>query len=601
MSAETIVAVADVADLARGPKVVRVGPKQIALFRVEDRFYAVDNRCPHMGYPLAQGALRGETLTCDWHNWKFNLADGECILRGSEDVRVYPVSVVDGRVCVDLAEVPVEVQMTRHLESLTRGLKRFDTDAMARDAARLMALGMRPAEVMRQGALHNAEREEFGWGHALAVIADCVSLSEYYDEADGAIPVVRALWSASEPVRHYRLRPHAEPVQADLEGEAEFRRRIEVEDVDGAEAWLRGAIDGGLASRELSRWLVNAASDHFLGFGHQAIYVFKAHQLAEEVGWDALAPALPSIVPSIAWATRYDRLPEMRKYMARLKAVEPTLPSFVVKQQRPRTSFDADRFRNEVLFGTGDEAFEAVHGALRGGVHVDLLARELGLAASERLLRMDLDWEVSHDERVWDEGGWLEITHLLTHANATRQILRRGVTPEALRNLYHTAWFINYQKRFDRTDGASAERSLPPVSAESPDEMAAVYRQAVQDRDFEGALGAVRGWEAAGWPTGELLKAMGHEAVEADDGEFIMIAHVLKTTHAAIQEHRSNGVGRPRFLPLLAATRFIASPRKQRSVYDSAMNGTKFIKAGAARTVDPVDADSSRLRVRPRA
>lgn len=583
MPATNLTPVADVADLTGKPKVVRVGGKQLALFRVEDRIYAIDNRCPHMGYPLSQGSIRDETLTCDWHNWKFNLADGRCILRGAEDVRSYPVSIIEGRVCVDLVEPSIEEQMTRHLESLTRGLRRFDSDAIGRDASRLMALGMRPAEVMRQGAVHNAEREEFGWGHALAVIADCASLAEFYADEEGAIPVGRALWSASEPVRSYPVRPHSEPAVADREGESEFRRRIEIEDVDGAEAWLRGALEGGLPGSELSRWLVNAASDHFLGFGHQAIYVFKAHQFADEVGWDALKSVIPSIVPSITWATRYDMLPEMRKYIAQLHSIEPRLPALAHLQRSPRLTFDDARFRHEVLFGKADEAFSAVHGALRSGVHVDLIARELGLAAAERLLRMDLDWEMSHDERVWDEGGWLEITHLLTHANAARQLLRRGVTPEALRHLYHNAWFINYQKRFDRPDGSRADASLPSISSASPAEAAAAYRAAVQRRDFEQAMGAVRLWAGRGWPFDELLAAMAHEAVEVDDGEFIMIAHVLKTTHAAIQEHRSNGGGEAALLPLLAATRYISSPRKQRSVRDSALNGARFVASGLAR------------------
>jgi hypothetical protein len=62
-----------------------------------------------------------------------------------------------------------------------------------------MTLGMLPAEVMRQGAIHNAEREEYGWGHALAVIADCASLGEFYD-GEVAVPTLRALLAAGEPV-----------------------------------------------------------------------------------------------------------------------------------------------------------------------------------------------------------------------------------------------------------------------------------------------------------------------------------------------------------------------------------------------------------------
>jgi nitrite reductase/ring-hydroxylating ferredoxin subunit len=33
--------------------------------------YAADNRCPHQGYVLKDGDIRGDVLACAWHNWKF--------------------------------------------------------------------------------------------------------------------------------------------------------------------------------------------------------------------------------------------------------------------------------------------------------------------------------------------------------------------------------------------------------------------------------------------------------------------------------------------------------------------------------------------------
>jgi nitrite reductase/ring-hydroxylating ferredoxin subunit len=584
MFADRWVTLTRIEDLRDGRAVARVEDRQIAVFQMGDRFYAVDNRCPHMGYPLAMGSVRGETLTCDWHNWKFSLDDGGC-LRGEEDVRAYEVRVEHGRILVNLRPEPVEELMAKHLASLREGLYKFESGRIARDAARLMTLGMRPAEVMREGAIHDAEREEYGWGHALAVIADCTSMSEFYD-GELAIPAVRALLSASEPVRRYPVRPAPEAETPDRRGEAEFRHRIEEEDVDGAEAWFRGALESGMSDRELSRWLLNAASDHFLGFGHQMIYVFKATQMAEAFGWEAMRPILPALVPSIAWATRYDKLPEMRRYIKQLHAIEEQLPAIAAKQRAPRATWDVARFRTAVLFGTGDAAFEAVHGALSSGVHADLVARELVLAASERLLRMDLDWEISHDEKVWDEGGWLEITHLLTHANATHQLLRRGVTAEGLRSLYHNAWFINWQKRFDRADGVRADAGpLPEPQGETPEELATEYRAAIQGKRTEEALGIVRRWGRAELPKDALLHALGREAVEVDDGAFISVAHVLKTSHAAIQEHRALGTHPEADLPLLAATRYVASPRKLEPVYDLALNGVTFVNSGAARSV----------------
>jgi hypothetical protein len=187
---------------------------------------------------------------------------------------------------------------------------------------------------------------------------------------------------------------------------------------------------------------------------------------------------------------------------------------------------------------------------------------------------------------VWDEGGWLEITHLLTHANATRQLLRRGVTAEGLRSLYHNAWFINWQRRFDRTDGLRADAGpLPEPDGETPDELAVEFREAVRARRTEDAMGIVRHWTRTELPKDELLRALGREAVEVDDGAFISIAHVMKTSHAAIEEHRQLDSHPEADLPLMAATRYIASPRKLNSVYDLALNGVKFVASGAARSV----------------
>ena len=72
------VAAADRAKLAKdGRAVVRIEGKQIALFDTPQGIFACNNRCPHEGYPLREGSLDDQCrLTCNWHNWKFRLADG---------------------------------------------------------------------------------------------------------------------------------------------------------------------------------------------------------------------------------------------------------------------------------------------------------------------------------------------------------------------------------------------------------------------------------------------------------------------------------------------------------------------------------------------
>ena len=51
----------------------------LAVFLYEGKFQAVDNRCPHMGYPMSQGSIRDGVLICHWHHWEFDLKTGGCL------------------------------------------------------------------------------------------------------------------------------------------------------------------------------------------------------------------------------------------------------------------------------------------------------------------------------------------------------------------------------------------------------------------------------------------------------------------------------------------------------------------------------------------
>ncbi|MFC1681609.1 Rieske (2Fe-2S) protein [Pseudomonadota bacterium] len=66
-----------------GRKLFRKDGRQIALFHTKQGLFACNNRCPHEGYPLKEGSVdRSCVLTCNWHNWKFNLATGENLYGG---------------------------------------------------------------------------------------------------------------------------------------------------------------------------------------------------------------------------------------------------------------------------------------------------------------------------------------------------------------------------------------------------------------------------------------------------------------------------------------------------------------------------------------
>ena len=62
-------------------KVVQAAGKAVALFNIGGTFYAVDNRCTHVGGPLGQGKVEGNVVTCPWHGSRFRLTDGS-VCRG---------------------------------------------------------------------------------------------------------------------------------------------------------------------------------------------------------------------------------------------------------------------------------------------------------------------------------------------------------------------------------------------------------------------------------------------------------------------------------------------------------------------------------------
>src|SRR5438132_13655699 len=86
-----------------GVLVVAPAGHTVALYLHEGRVYAVDNRCPHMGFPLSQGTVEDGLLTCHWHHARFDLASGGTLDPFADDVRSYPVPNPGHDVLVNLA------------------------------------------------------------------------------------------------------------------------------------------------------------------------------------------------------------------------------------------------------------------------------------------------------------------------------------------------------------------------------------------------------------------------------------------------------------------------------------------------------------------
>jgi phenylpropionate dioxygenase-like ring-hydroxylating dioxygenase large terminal subunit len=64
------------------------------------RVFALDNRCPHMGFPLERGSVEDGILTCHWHHARFDLESGCTFDLWADDVPTFPVELRDGQVWV---------------------------------------------------------------------------------------------------------------------------------------------------------------------------------------------------------------------------------------------------------------------------------------------------------------------------------------------------------------------------------------------------------------------------------------------------------------------------------------------------------------------
>ena len=92
---------------------VEFGDFKVALFRLGDKFRAIDNECPHKQGPLADGIVAGGSVFCPLHGWKIDLETGCALSVGGGRVKTYPVKVFDEHVYVAFEKGKnTEVQMT---------------------------------------------------------------------------------------------------------------------------------------------------------------------------------------------------------------------------------------------------------------------------------------------------------------------------------------------------------------------------------------------------------------------------------------------------------------------------------------------------------
>jgi len=396
------------ADVQNGPSVFKHPPKQVAVFQVAGNIYAVDNRCPHEGYPLSEGTVDANCmLTCNWHNWKFQLSDGACVL-GSDDVRSYATKVEDGYVWVDLTEPPPEVLQRQILRGLEAAFRDQEFDRICRELSRLYFYGLDPAAAVGEAIAWSYDRFEFGFVHAYAATADWLELAQRFEGQWE--PQLICLAESIDHMAHDALRqpPYPFPATGEPFHPAAFAAAVEAQAHDRAVGLVVQGLADGLHWADMQAPFAKAALAHYNDFGHSLIYVYKVSQLIETLGPKVESYVLPALARSLCYTTREDLIPEFNGYT----------DAWTLLQDAQWGVSDAD-VPPLPFPATTTQALDWV--VQTASSHApEVLYHQLLEALARNLLYYDATYDSAYDRPVSDNVGWLGFTHGITFANAVR-------------------------------------------------------------------------------------------------------------------------------------------------------------------------------------
>ncbi|MEQ9321793.1 MAG: nitrite reductase (NAD(P)H) small subunit [Polyangiaceae bacterium] len=553
-------------------RVVREGSHHVAVFRVDDdELYAVDNRCPHEGYPLAKGYVSDCVVTCPWHNFKFDLRDGRCVM-GDEAVRTFPLRLSNDHVEIDLTPPDPEVERARLIASLEQGLLERKLGQVARELVRLIQLGVGPDELALQAARFDAARAPWGATHVLPMAEDVAAIAERFEGVEAVLPLMQAFDQASDS--HVRRAPRkaADPVDPGDDPEvagARLRELTEAERVTEAEALLRGALAKGWGRAVVEPWLFQLTADHFLDFGHALIYQVKVFDLLERVGWEHAPSLLPAHLVGLVNGTREDTLPEWLWFRDGTASLLAEADGVYAGLGRRR--LDVRAFVEILVDGARDDMLARLETELHEGVVLRDVVDAISIAASERLQRFDP--AIDADPTIQES--WLGVTHTLTYANALRSAIERFDDPAVIRLVAYGARFVNNAAVVDAPVDARVGVEPRSASATEEDVIAAIAA-----RDPQRASSTTARYLVDGGDVVTLRDAFEDLALDDAGTRPIVGTHLIKTTRAAADEQRRIEHAELRHRPMIAVARWLASPVRERPVGRLAHEAIRFVVHG---------------------
>src|SRR5262245_2857476 len=159
---------------AKGVFVVPGSDRPIAVFYHAGQVRAVDNRCPHLGFPLHKGTVRDGLLTCHWHEARFDLCTGCTFDLWADDVPAFDTLVEEGFVYV-APQPRHRPQRADYLRRLTQGLEQDVSLVQAKSLLGLRRTGAAWTEILREVARFGNQLQE-RWGEGMTLLAIAVNL-----------------------------------------------------------------------------------------------------------------------------------------------------------------------------------------------------------------------------------------------------------------------------------------------------------------------------------------------------------------------------------------------------------------------------------------
>lgn len=536
----------------KGVVVIRGSDRPIAVYAHDGRVAAVDNRCPHLGFPLHRGSVQDGILTCHWHHARFDLCSGCAFDLWADDVPAYDVTVRDGVVYV--APLPRRAdRREQYFRRLHEGMEQNISLIQAKCLIGLLKAGADYREVVRAVALFGVQRRD-DWSAGLTVLTAMANLFPYLDEETAYLALYQGTRRVAADCAGQPPRRQLGPLQTEALSLATLERWLRywtmVRHRDGAERTVLTAIHGGASPAELAGLLFTAVTDRFYADGgHLLDFCNKASELLDLVGWEHAAAVLPALLEQLtaarggeevdAWRHPLDLVPALRRLSAEL----PTL-----LREGAGRRWDEEPALSRAFLGEDPLAILAALGeAIRAGARPEQLAKALAHAAALRLARFGT---------VNEFGDWITALHTFTYCNALHQALKRCPSAELVRGVLHGAVSV-YMDRFLNVPPARLPGEGEALDSEprDPEVLRRRFLELLDRREqVEAAARLVARYLRLGHPVRPLFDTLARAALR-EDADF----HSLQMLEAGLRQY-AEWQGRPEGEQILVAVaRFLAA------------------------------------------